>query len=76
MAPFQLYSIANTTAHTYTYKAFVVDGVTVYSNPANATFSAKNNGWANNIWVQEQIDNNSSAGTNTVYYDSYTFTTW
>jgi hypothetical protein len=73
---FQLYSIANTTAHTYTYKAFVVDGVTVYSNPANATFSAKNNGWANNIWVQEQIDNNSSAGTNTVYYDSYTFTTW
>ena len=72
---FQLYATINHTAHTYTYVALVVDGVTVFSG-GTTTYSAQNNGWSNNLWVQEQIDNTSSTGTNMVYYDTYTLSAW
>jgi len=80
---YQLYTTVNAAAHTYTYQALVVDGETVYSNPGWSP-SATNcnvagsfcNGWANNIWVQQQIDNQATAGTNTVYYDDYNYTVW
>ena len=72
---FQIYITTNPTAHTYEFQTLVLDGTTVFENIAKA-FTATNKGYSDNIGVQEQIDNNSSAGTNTVYYDQYQLTVW
>ncbi len=85
---YQLYTTANQTANTYTYQTFVLDGVTVFSGAPIAPQSALSCteqigiqksacwGWTDNIWVQQQIDNTSAAGTNMVYYDDYNYTVW
>jgi hypothetical protein len=72
---YQVYVTVNAAAHTYSFQTLVLDGVTVFAN-ANHTFTATNKGWSDNIGVQEQIDNNSAAQTNTVYYDQYSLTAW
>lgn len=72
---FQLYGTMDFASHTYTYETFVVDGVTVYDNIAN-TYSAKSYSGTPTLNIEQQIDNNSTAGTNTVYYDNYNLSVW
>jgi hypothetical protein len=72
---YQIYTTTNTSAHTYAFQTFVIDGVTVFSSLAQ-TYTATNVGFGNNIGIQQQVDNKSSSGTNAVYYDSYTFFAW
>jgi len=71
----QLYGTMNYSAKTYTYQTFVIDGVTVYSNIGN-TYDAKTYSGGETLNIEQQIDNNSSAGTNTVYYDNYNLWVW
>jgi hypothetical protein len=72
---FQLYAVANYSAHTYVYQTFVVDGVTVYQNLGNS-YGARPYTSSPSLIVEQQIDNNASATSNSVYYDNYTLTAW
>jgi hypothetical protein len=63
--------VPNTT--TYHYVTLVVDG-TPYT--VNQTFSAKNNGWADNLGVQYQLDVNSTGAGYHEWIDQSTFTVW
>jgi hypothetical protein len=72
---FQLYGVMNYSAHTYTYQTFVVDGVTVFQNLGNS-YPAKPYSSGEAIVVEQQIDNNATATSNSVYYDDYSLTVW
>jgi hypothetical protein len=69
----QWYMTNNHTAHTYTYKTLVVDGV---AYTLNQTQPAKNLGWSDNLGVQWQLDVNSSGTGYHEWVDNATFTTW
>ncbi|MEO6965000.1 MAG: hypothetical protein ABI076_03785 [Acidobacteriaceae bacterium] len=72
---FQLYGTYDQTAHTYTYETFVLDGSVVYSNIGN-TYSAKTLTATPSLIFEHQVDNNSSATSNTLYYDNENGWTW
>ena len=72
---FQLYGIMNYSAHLYTYQTMVVDGVTIYQNLGNS-YPARSYSSGEAINVEQQIDNNASATSNSVYYDNYSLTVW
>jgi hypothetical protein len=72
---FQLYGTVDYSTHTYTYQTFVIDGVTVYKNLGNS-YNAKPYSSSPALVVEQQIDNNSSAASNSVYYDNYSLTVW
>jgi len=57
----------NTTAHTYTYNTLTLDGTPVYSGIGN-TYSALADSGTATVNIEQQIDNDGSAGTNVVYY--------
>ena len=69
----QMYVTTNHSAHTYTYKTLVVDGV-VYN--LNQTQPAKYLAWADNIGVQWQLDVNATGGGYHEWVDKATFTVW
>ncbi len=71
----QLYGTIDQQNQTYAYETFVLDGVTVYKNLGN-TYPAKPSSQPSEINIEQQIDNNSSATANTVYYDDYNFWVW
>jgi len=73
---FQLYGTMNYTAHTYTYQTLAVDGAVVYQNLGNAYSAKSYKSSSQAINVEQQIDNNASATSNSVYYDNYTLTVW
>lgn len=74
----QLWITIDQTAHTYTYKLLAVDGTKVIATSlANTvTYSGWAHGSGNNLNIQNQMDNNSSSGTNTVLMDKWTFNVW
>ncbi|ABF43136.1 Kelch repeat protein [Candidatus Koribacter versatilis Ellin345] len=71
----QLFVTMDTTNRIYAYQTFLVDGVPIYS-AAQDTYNPYFDGSGNNLNIQQQIDNNSSATSNTVYYDKYNLTVW
>jgi hypothetical protein len=73
---FQLYGQMNDeTGGTYTYQTLVLDGEAVFQNlglicdSSSAVSGVELN-------VEQQIDNETTAGTNSVYYDNYNFWVW
>lgn len=71
----QLYGTMNFAAKTYTYESFAVDGIKIFENLDNTYDAIANSGTAT-LNIEQQIDNNSSAGSNTVYYDNYNLWVW
>jgi hypothetical protein len=72
---FQLYGTMNYSAHIYTYETFVVDGTTVFQNLGNS-YPARPYTSGPSLIVEQQIDNNATATSNSVYYDDYNLTVW
>ena len=72
---FQLYGTISQSNHTYTYQTFVFDDVTIYKTLGN-TYPAKASSQPSEINIEQQIDNNSTAISNTVYYNDYNFWVW
>jgi hypothetical protein len=71
---YQLYGTMDVSSGTYTYETLVLDGATVYQNLDLVCHPLANSGQEVNI--QQQIDNESNAGTNAIYYDNYNFWVW
>jgi hypothetical protein len=59
--------------HTYHYVTLVVDG-TPYT--IDKTYSAKKNGWSDNLGVQYQLDVNGTGSGYHAWIDQSTFTVW
>lgn len=66
------------TAHNYTFKLLVVDGVKVIATSLGntITYNSWNHSSGNQLNVEFQGDNNSSAGTYIEYIDKWTFKVW
>ncbi len=64
---FHLEVSVDTTAHTYTYNTMIIDGVTVYSGLGN-TYAAITDSGTATVNIEQQLDNDSTATTNVVYY--------
>jgi hypothetical protein len=69
----QMYVTMNHSNHTYTYVTFAIDGK---SYSLNQTQSAKNNGWADNIGVQYQLDVNAGGNGYHEWVDKSQLTIW
>lgn len=69
----QWYVQTNHTAQTYHYVTLVVDGVI---HPINATYSAKNLDWGNNLGVQYQLDDNATGQGYHEWFDEVKLTVW
>ena len=63
-----LETVFDTTAHTYGINKMVVDGTTVCTSCSS--YSAVTNSGAATVNIEQQIDNNSSATSNSVYYSN------
>lgn len=75
---FQLYATFNTTAHTYTYKTFVFDGVTVFQD-LGTTYEASPLHGSKSLNIEQQIDNGGETNpvpNNTNYYDRINLWAW
>lgn len=59
--------------YNYCYVTLVVDG---QSYSLNQTYSAKNNGWADNLGVQYQLDVNATGTAYQEWVDKVTLTVW
>jgi hypothetical protein len=69
----QWYVTTNHTAHTYHYQTLVVDGV---PHIINASYSAKDLNWGDNIGVQFQQDVNASGVGYHEWFDNVKLTIW
>lgn len=69
----QWYMTTNHSAHTYTYRTLVVDGVTY---TLNQTQPAKYLAWGDNAGVQWQLDVNASGGGYHEWVDKATLSMW
>ncbi len=69
----QWYVTTNHTNHTYHYATLVVDGVAHF---VNATYTAKDLNWGDNIGVQYQLDVNASGHGYSEWFDQVKLTVW
>jgi hypothetical protein len=67
------YITTDHTAHTYTYKYLIVDGV---YHTVNLTHNAKNIGWDHNIGCQWQLDETAAGHPYHEWFDNAKLTVW
>jgi hypothetical protein len=73
---YQLYgTMDDETGGTYTYETLVLDGTTVYKNLGLVCNSLADS-QGQEVNIEQQIDNESTAGTNSIYYDNYNLWVW
>jgi hypothetical protein len=72
----QAWTTYNQSSRRYTYESLVVDNVTVFSNLGSWYSPKYESGWGPDFWVENQIDNSTSSGTNTSNISGYSLTVW
>jgi hypothetical protein len=73
---YQLYGTMNFSSGEYLYQTLVIDGQAVFQSLGKPYSYGPPPGSGITLNVQQQIDNNSGATSNSVYYDNYNLTVW
>jgi hypothetical protein len=77
----QIYTYLSTTGQSgvpgyYQYGGVLYNGTNVFAGLSLPAIQGTVTNWTPNVWVQQEIDNTSTGGTSTVYYDNYNLTVW